>query len=84
MQCLHTSEAISQRNSWVSGEVVSTGPDRASTSVPACTAVAGRTVGMPRSISARPEARASSIWSLPCSTKAMWRQVLPPSCPVLS
>src|SRR5699024_1224366 len=40
--------------------------------------------GMPRLTSFRPDSRASSIRSWPCSTKATCRQVLAPSSPVLS
>ena len=77
VQCLQTSEDISQRNSSVFGGVVSpaAGCGRAS---------GGPTRGMPRLTSLRPDSRASSIRSLSCSTNATCRQVLAPRAPVLS
>ena len=44
----------------------------------------GRTAGIPRSTSFRPDSRAVSMRSLVCSMKATCRHVLAPSDPVLS
>ena len=78
VQCLHTSDDISQRKSAVSGGV---GVDRLRRRA---RDPAPRTPGIPRLTSARPDSRACSIRSAPCSMNATCRQVLAPSAPVLS
>ena len=84
VQCLHTSEDISQRNSGVSGGVRSTSERSPAGVAPRLPEDFGPIPGMPRLTSLRPDSRASSIRSWPCSTKATWRQVFAPSSPVLS
>ena len=80
VQCLHTSDDMSQRNSGVSGGVVST----ASGGVASAEVAPPGIVGIPRPTRARPDSRALSMRSRSCSMNATCRHVLAPSATVLS
>src|SRR5699024_9692699 len=88
VQCLQTSEDISQRKVSVSGGVVSALADEtelveeASGEEPSTVELS--TVGIPRDTSLAPSSRAWLMRSLSCSMKATWRHVFAPKDPVLS